>query len=114
MERAVSGVNTQDLAQRWMRERQLFKSAIASAVAAGEAVNKTGATLAKWIAPKDIKVGEKISVWVRVDRHQEVLIEVEAIKNGNEANTTVELVVRLRESRDLASTGQQSSTTVAE
>lgn len=97
---SAAEIKTQDLAQNWLRVCAAYADARARATAAEQEVKRIEAALAASIAPKDIKVGEKIAVWVRVNRYEEHLIEVVAFVDSEAADAPVQLMLRLRDARD--------------
>lgn len=73
-------ISVQKLAKEWINARErCFSLQLALRHAEAEAA-EIGSRLAESVVPKNIQIGEKISVWIRLEDHQEALLQVEAFR----------------------------------
>lgn len=74
----MSRINS--LVENWMLADRRAAAAHAAVAEAEAARDRTMRDLATFITPSDMTPGEKIAVWVRLNRHEETLVEVTLLK----------------------------------
>jgi hypothetical protein len=79
---------TTQITKEWMRARMSVRSAKEQLVRAEEEMKKIGHELGKRLAPNDMKEGETIGLWNRIDDHDERCFMVTLVK-GCEYSTAL-------------------------
>ena len=89
---------TTQITKEWMRARQSVKSAENQLALAKEEMKKIGHEPGIRLAPNDMKEGETLGLWNRIDDHDERCFMVTLVK-GCEYSTTLRGEARLIEGK---------------